>query len=580
MRPVDNKNAAPHPIYDTTFDNSTGTLLLQIQELTIAQQGQVPNNVGNNVVYNFFRNGLDFNGAVPILMGNNIGLHQAGGIQTVMGVNVRPNMPPVAVLNPNTVIYRQTYQAPARTIPIPNRNNGGNVVINARIQAIEYHTLKDRNRRLRILLPMEEAAELARIWQEDQWNGTTVLANLMGVGGVGNAATLRNNWIYPELSRTAALASGYTGYKGAKNDLLKQLGKYCSYCESRYQDPQNLAIEHRIAKSSYPTEWLRWDNFILGCNVCNSNYKGEKPHRTFGINQAMQVNYPAVPFVLLVLPGPAGPQPVAPFTDPPTNNVRLRYDEILNATQDYYLWPDVSEVVPGAGVNPASLSLRLCNYQLHEVDGGGNSVGVIAIANAVNLSNQRHKVSLNQQHLFAYVWQPVAGDLAIRRVQVRVAVRNSNTGTAAFDNRKDTATGNTIPLVGLNQVNNAVGDQRMLERTEAWFKAIKALRILREQFNALASWQNSWLPVSILGWVLNPAPAIQLNDDQWESICENVEQTGFYSVWVTVFKQYDHNLAQELVTRLNNRANADPNNLNRYHGTNINNSVVPYIPQL
>ena len=130
-----------------------------------------------NASYNFFRNGLNFNGAVPIAVGN-IGVHQAGGIQTVGGVNVRPNMAPVAVLTSNTVIYRQTYQAPARNILIPNRNNGGNVVINARIQAIEYHTAAQRNRRLRILLPMEEAAELARIWQEDKWNGTTVLANL------------------------------------------------------------------------------------------------------------------------------------------------------------------------------------------------------------------------------------------------------------------------------------------------------------------------------------------------------------------------------------------------------------------
>ncbi len=139
MRPVDNKNAAPHPIYDTTFDNSTGTLLLQIQELTYNLT------TGTNASYNFFRNGLNFNGAVPIAVGN-IGVHQAGGIQTVGGVNVRPNMAPVAVLTPNTVIYRQTYQAPARNILIPNRNNGGNVVINARIQAIEYHTAAQRNR--------------------------------------------------------------------------------------------------------------------------------------------------------------------------------------------------------------------------------------------------------------------------------------------------------------------------------------------------------------------------------------------------------------------------------------------------
>ncbi|NEP47737.1 MAG: hypothetical protein F6K65_02490 [Moorea sp. SIO3C2] len=349
-------------------------------------------------------------------------------------------------------------------------------------------------------------------------------------------------------------------------------------------------------------------------------YKGDKPDRTFGINQAINAYYSmSTPNAAAITTArndditaktaaktaakttydnakgnakktakttydnavAAEKQAIsaAPFTDPPTNIIRLPYHQILGAAQDYYLWPDVSEMVPAAAANSASLSLRLCNYQLHDV-GGGAGAGVIPIADAVNLQNTRDSVVNTHDALLANVWNPGTGTLQPRQVQVQIAVRNSNTGNAAFDNRKNTATRNTIPLVGLNQVNNADGDQRMLERTEAWFKAIRALRILREQFNALDRWQRSWWPSFTLGWKFNPAPAIQLTDDQWEFICDNAEQTGFYSVWVTVFKQYGNNLAQELVTKLNNRATADPNNFNRYHGTNIHNSVIPYIPAL
>lgn len=584
MRPVDNKNVAPYPFYDRTFDNSTGIPLLHItQHLGGTVRGfTYDNKAGIDPLYNFFRGGFNFVGAVPIGAGaiNNTGGPVPAAVQLVLGVHRRPGIPNPAYIPPpggqtSHIVYQQTYQImPGIALGVPNRDNSiVNVTINARIQAINVHTNNKRYLRLRILLLPEEAAELARIWQDDQWNGTAVLANVMGGGAVGalNAATLRNTWIYPELSRDDLLNSGYIGYRGAKKDLVRLLGKYCSYCESRHQDGQNLAIEHRITKGDYHTEYLRWDNFVLGCDICNSNYKGINPSRTFGINQAMAVHHPGMMF------GPLMPN-AAPII--PATGAHLPYHQILGAAQNYHLWPDVSDMVPGAAANPASLSLRLCNYQLHQVDNVGNSLVIIPIADAVNLNNKRVRVSSDQTSLIVNVWNTATGALSVKRVQVRIAVRNLNTGTVAFDNCKNTATQNTITLVGLNQVGNPVGDQRMLERTEAWFKAIKALKILQEQFNALARWQNSLFPANILGWNINPAPAIQLTNDQWESICENAEQTGFYSVWVTVFKQYNHNLAQELVTRLNNRATADPNNLNRYHGTNIANSVIPYIPQL
>jgi uncharacterized protein (TIGR02646 family) len=56
-------------------------------------------------------------------------------------------------------------------------------------------------------------------------------------------------------------------YGDARDDLINQLGAYCSYCEMRIPTP---AIEHIQPKSLSDDLELEWRNFLLACTSCNS----------------------------------------------------------------------------------------------------------------------------------------------------------------------------------------------------------------------------------------------------------------------------------------------------------------------
>jgi uncharacterized protein (TIGR02646 family) len=76
------------------------------------------------------------------------------------------------------------------------------------------------------------------------------------------------------------------GAKPVKRVLVLAHGSKCCYCETKYEDPRHLDIEHFRPKvgvrqsSSHPTEypgyyWLAydWDNLLLSCEACNSDHK-------------------------------------------------------------------------------------------------------------------------------------------------------------------------------------------------------------------------------------------------------------------------------------------------------------------
>lgn len=62
----------------------------------------------------------------------------------------------------------------------------------------------------------------------------------------------------------------YSTYKSYKNDLLKNYGKYCAYCEKKGSD---LDVEHVEPKSKSPTKITDWDNLLLACPTCNRDFK-------------------------------------------------------------------------------------------------------------------------------------------------------------------------------------------------------------------------------------------------------------------------------------------------------------------
>jgi len=68
----------------------------------------------------------------------------------------------------------------------------------------------------------------------------------------------------------------YKEYGEARNDLIKRLGIYCSYCEMVITNIP--AVEHVIPIKNGGSE-LEWDNFLLSCVYCNSNKSNNNKDR-------------------------------------------------------------------------------------------------------------------------------------------------------------------------------------------------------------------------------------------------------------------------------------------------------------
>jgi uncharacterized protein (TIGR02646 family) len=64
------------------------------------------------------------------------------------------------------------------------------------------------------------------------------------------------------------------GVLSAEAELALMSGGRCMYCEQR----EATHIDHFWPRALKPELTFCWDNWILSCGVCNSEYKGEKYH--------------------------------------------------------------------------------------------------------------------------------------------------------------------------------------------------------------------------------------------------------------------------------------------------------------
>ncbi len=69
-----------------------------------------------------------------------------------------------------------------------------------------------------------------------------------------------------------------TIYGNSRNDLISNLGQFCSFCGMPVYDSA-LAVEHTLPKKSFPNLTISYANFLLVCPSCNSK-KGNKPSYT------------------------------------------------------------------------------------------------------------------------------------------------------------------------------------------------------------------------------------------------------------------------------------------------------------
>lgn len=61
-----------------------------------------------------------------------------------------------------------------------------------------------------------------------------------------------------------------------KQALVAETHGKCAYCESKLRHISYGDIEHVVPKADNPSEWFRWSNLTLACDVCNTN-KADAP---------------------------------------------------------------------------------------------------------------------------------------------------------------------------------------------------------------------------------------------------------------------------------------------------------------
>jgi len=65
-------------------------------------------------------------------------------------------------------------------------------------------------------------------------------------------------------------------HKQVKDSLKIMFSGKCAYCESHITHIGFGHIEHFRPKSKFPELCFEWDNLLLGCEICNGKYKGDK----------------------------------------------------------------------------------------------------------------------------------------------------------------------------------------------------------------------------------------------------------------------------------------------------------------
>lgn len=68
------------------------------------------------------------------------------------------------------------------------------------------------------------------------------------------------------------ISATYKPYQTAKAPLCATLGQYCVYCEAPFAYARSLDVEHILPKKpglGYTHLQYNWDNFLIGCPVCN-----------------------------------------------------------------------------------------------------------------------------------------------------------------------------------------------------------------------------------------------------------------------------------------------------------------------
>ncbi|CDN31539.1 hypothetical transmembrane protein [Mucinivorans hirudinis] len=88
-------------------------------------------------------------------------------------------------------------------------------------------------------------------------------------------------WQPNDDSTPVKILEDYIPYQKAKEDLVKNIGDYCSYCERKLL-LDTIHIEHIKCRELYLELETKWTNLLLSCPTCNGTKRTKevKPEQT------------------------------------------------------------------------------------------------------------------------------------------------------------------------------------------------------------------------------------------------------------------------------------------------------------
>jgi hypothetical protein len=319
--------------------------------------------------------------------------------------------------------------------------------------------------------------------------------------------TLYNDWS-TEADRQGSLSP----YTDAARELVNQLGPYCAYCEANLKT--QIDVEHMLPKGTgqikaetwlgFPSHAKSWLNFLPACPRCNST-KNAHPGK-------YDITYQAagVPFIKddnTVLPAIVG---VGKEGDR-----RITDLEYARLYQDYYQFPLEAASYRNVG-------FALWNQSLGVID---NTAIAKQINWTINAVDEINKVVIVNQfgHLPAVV-------------PYQVFIDDGTYAAAVVQTPGPPA--NVVKVRGIKNIcglntTNANTDRRVLERTEAWFMALEAVRRIQIDLAGL-----NGLPLGLA------APNVY-NGVYWlwcDNVINTIKEKGFISVWLKIFAAFHHPL--------------------------------------
>ena len=242
------------------------------------------------------------------------------------------------------------------------------------------------------------------------------------------------------------------GYRKAKSSMLYNHGLFCAFCESPFTDGRTVDVEHKVPKATFPTQALNWENFVLACKVCNSDFKSQK-----FVDAAHAIK-------------DRRPYADHDFSTPPP--VVKNYLECRKIAEREVLWPDKKHSPVNAHATHELLSFQAISSALP-----GN-IGLNSIELATKASVQTKPLAAG------HTYQIDILNLRNGARENDVSVKLEKAGNLPADVNGagvKTSSANIINICGLDQINkNCANDQRIVSRTKAWLNAMKQLKLLSE----------------------------------------------------------------------------------------------------